>query len=270
MEKKTAKWKPFVYVGLACGFLGMAGSGGWFGMPEGFILFLLPGLLCLLIGLVLAIIQAIKNSKTRAAGGNEDAETSEATSQGKRKSGWLSGVLIAVALFVVLAAFGSRGTAQSNPAVSSVPSVIVTESAIVETAEPVVEGAPTPDPTAEVAELASPAPDLQEQGEKAAPAAEDPLTMGQKNAIRTAQDYLKYTAFSRTGLIGQLEYEGYSHEDAEFAVYYITVDWFEQAAQCAEDYLKYSAFSRDGLIDQLEYEGFTREQAEYAVTQVGY
>jgi len=78
-----------------------------------------------------------------------------------------------------------------------------------------------------------------------------------------------YTAFSRTGLIKQLEYEEYSTEDATWAVDRVTVDWNEQAAKSAKNYLDYSSFSRSGLIDQLIYEGFTPEQAEYGVSQTG-
>ncbi|XKG11107.1 Ltp family lipoprotein [Sutcliffiella horikoshii] len=33
-----------------------------------------------------------------------------------------------------------------------------------------------------------------------------------------AQDYLDYTAFSRSGLIQQLEFEGFSNADATYAV----------------------------------------------------
>ena len=77
-------------------------------------------------------------------------------------------------------------------------------------------------------------------------------------------------AFSRSGLIEQLEFEGYSRSDAEFAVDNITVDWNEQAAKSAADYLSISSFSRAGLIEQLEFEGYTREEAEYGVTQAGY
>lgn len=95
-------------------------------------------------------------------------------------------------------------------------------------------------------------------------------TMGQENAIATAENYLSFMHFSRSGLIGQLEFEGYSTEDATFAVDYLDVDWNEQAAGCAQDYLDTMSFSRSGLIDQLEYEGFTKEQAEYGVTAVGY
>lgn len=94
-------------------------------------------------------------------------------------------------------------------------------------------------------------------------------TISQRNALRKAADYLEYTAFSRTGLIGQLEYEKYSTEDATWAVDRVKVDWNEQAAKKAKDYLEYTSFSRAGLIDQLLYEGYTPEQAEYGVSQTG-
>ena len=96
------------------------------------------------------------------------------------------------------------------------------------------------------------------------------MTMGQKNALSKAKDYLEYSAFSYSGLIEQLEFEGFSTEDATFAVDRCGADWNEQAAQKAQDYLDYSSFSRDSLIEQLEFEGFTAEQAEYGVTAVGY
>ena len=85
-----------------------------------------------------------------------------------------------------------------------------------------------------------------------------------------AKDYLEYSAFSYSGLIEQLEFEGFSTEDATFAVDRCGADWNEQAAKKAQDYLDYSSFSRDSLIEQLEFEGFTAEQAEYGVTAVGY
>lgn len=43
-------------------------------------------------------------------------------------------------------------------------------------------------------------------------------TGGQTNAVKKAESYLDYTAFSRSGLIEQLEYEGFSTEDATYAV----------------------------------------------------
>jgi hypothetical protein len=88
--------------------------------------------------------------------------------------------------------------------------------------------------------------------------------------VGSARDYLDYTAFSRSGLIGQLEYEGYSTDDATWAVDSLNVNWNEQAAKSAQDYLDYTSFSRSGLIEQLEYEGYTPDQAEYGVSQVGF
>jgi outer membrane biosynthesis protein TonB len=133
----------------------------------------------------------------------------------------------------------------------------------VPTSEPAPE--PTPEPTTEpepteAAPTSEPAPE---------PDPEPVLTRSQQNATRKAGDYLDFTAFSRTGLIEQLEYEGFSTEDATFGVDALNVNWNEQAAKKAEDYLDLTAFSRSGLVDQLLYEGFTREQAEYGVSQTG-
>jgi hypothetical protein len=111
--------------------------------------------------------------------------------------------------------------------------------------------------------------DASAKAKAAADAAAKAGTTSQQNALRKAADYLKYTAFSRTGLIGQLEFEKYSTEDATWAADRVTVDWNEQSAKKAKDYLKYTAFSRSGLVEQLLFEGYTPEQAEYGVSQTG-
>lgn len=103
-----------------------------------------------------------------------------------------------------------------------------------------------------------------------APTEADTATLGQKNALSKAESYLRYTSFSEPGLRNQLEYEGFSSDEIDYAMANIVVDWNEQAAAKAESYLKYSSFSREGLADQLEYEGFTAEQIEYALEAVGY
>lgn len=95
-------------------------------------------------------------------------------------------------------------------------------------------------------------------------------TLAQQNAIGTAQDYLAYSGFSRGSLIGQLEYEGFSTEDATFGADNAGADWNAEAAESAQSYLDYSSFSRDGLYGQLEYEKFTPEQIEFALAAVGY
>lgn len=95
-------------------------------------------------------------------------------------------------------------------------------------------------------------------------------TMGEQNALRTALSYLDTMAFSYSGLIEQLEYEGYTHSEAVYGADHCGADWNEQAALSAASYLDVMSFSRSGLIEQLEYEGFTHAQAVYGVEQNGY
>jgi type IV secretory pathway VirB10-like protein len=95
-------------------------------------------------------------------------------------------------------------------------------------------------------------------------------TLEQANARATAEDYIEYSGFSKSGLIDQLEFEGFSKKDAKYAVNHIDVDWMEQAERTATDYMDYSSFSRSGLIEQLEFEGYTREQAEHGADSVGF
>lgn len=95
------------------------------------------------------------------------------------------------------------------------------------------------------------------------------VTTSQKNALKRAKQYLKTMPFSYTGLVEQLEFEQYSHDDAVYAADNCGADWNEQAAKKAQDYLDIMAFSRQGLIDQLQFEGYTYEQAVYGVNQVG-
>ena len=94
-------------------------------------------------------------------------------------------------------------------------------------------------------------------------------TIGQANARKSAASYLQYSSFSRSGLIDQLEYEGFTTEDATYGVDMQNADWFAQAAATAERYLEYSSFSRSELIGQLEFEGFTSDQAAHGVNAVG-
>lgn len=96
------------------------------------------------------------------------------------------------------------------------------------------------------------------------------VTQGERNALEKAKDYLRVMPFSYSGLIDQLEYEGFTYSEAVYGADNCGADWYEQAAMKAADYLDIMAFSRDGLIDQLEYEGFTYDQAVYGVEQNGY
>ena len=106
-------------------------------------------------------------------------------------------------------------------------------------------------------------------GNKKNTPAEPQMTPGQENALESAQGYLDYTAFSKSGLIDQLvQFEGFSKADATFAVNSLDVDWKQQAYQSAKDYLDYTSFSLSGLIDQLaQFEGFTQAQAQYGANK---
>ena len=95
------------------------------------------------------------------------------------------------------------------------------------------------------------------------------LSNEQQQAVRKAEQYLDQQAFSKSGLIDQLKYEGFSKADATKAVNTIKVNWMNQAALKAKQYLDQQSFSRAGLIDQLKYEGFNQRQAEYGATQAG-
>lgn len=88
-------------------------------------------------------------------------------------------------------------------------------------------------------------------------------------AVKKAQSYLEFTAFSRSGLIEQLAYEGFSTDQATHGVDSLTVDYSAQAAKKAKSYLEFTSFSRSGLIDQLIHEGFSAEQAAAGASAVG-
>jgi hypothetical protein len=94
-------------------------------------------------------------------------------------------------------------------------------------------------------------------------------TAGQYNARRSAASYLRLTAFSRSGLIKQLQYEKFSLDDATYGVDAQNADWNTQAAKSAASYLKLMSFSRLSLIAQLVYEGFSQSEAEYGVSTTG-
>lgn len=95
------------------------------------------------------------------------------------------------------------------------------------------------------------------------------VTNSRTQAVRSAAGYLRVMAFSRSGLIRQLEFEGFSNADATYGVDAQNADWNAQAAKSAAAYLRVMSFSRSGLINQLMFEGFSQSQAEYGVNAVG-
>jgi hypothetical protein len=92
-------------------------------------------------------------------------------------------------------------------------------------------------------------------------------TAGQRNALSSAESYLQFSAFSKSGLVKQLKFEDFSNSEARWAVAHVRVSWNAEAVESAKQYLRVSSFSRQGLIEQLEFEGFTHSQATYGVSK---
>ena len=113
---------------------------------------------------------------------------------------------------------------------------------------------------------------VDEPGKKqtAVPAQSGNITLGMQNALKKAHSYLSWMAFSYSGLINQLEFEGFTTDEAVYAADNCGADWYEQAVKKGESYLSWGAFSRSSLIEQLEFEGFTTDQATHAVNKLGY
>jgi len=101
------------------------------------------------------------------------------------------------------------------------------------------------------------------------------LTVAQRNAVRSASQYLSTQGFSRAGLIQQLSSDfgsGYAVTDATLAVDSMNIDWDKEAVRSAKQYLDMQGFSCRGLIQQLSSSAgsrYTVSQATYAAQQSG-
>lgn len=94
-------------------------------------------------------------------------------------------------------------------------------------------------------------------------------TISRANAVRSAKEYLHTMAFSRTGLIHQLRFDGYTAGDARYGVSHAHANWMRQAVRAAKDYLHTMPFSRSGMVQQLEFDGFTHGQALHGARAAG-
>lgn len=177
-----------------------------------------------------------ESSPPRSRSASPDAAvSSDATKKKNAKNGCL--VLLAIIVLLIIALFACVGGGDDESAPDDTSYDATTEEITeIETTEPSTS---KPDPA-------------------------DDLSAEERNAYKSALNYLDYSGFSRSGLIKQLEYEGFSSEASEKAVSVVEengeVDWEKECLESAKNYLDYSSFSRDGLIEQLEYAGFTDEQ----------
>lgn len=235
------------------------------------------------------------------AAGVTPAASPEPAKKSKKKA-WIVGGSIAAGLIVIsginaaVGGGGSSNVADEKPAASTVTTV---EEEPAEEPEPVVMVA-VPDVTGvtaaealvtlaaaglnppvisalsdPLAKVVSTSPaagtEVEEKTEITLTLEEKPVfTLAQQNAIGSAKNYLSLMGFSRTGLIGQLEFEGFSTDEATFGVDNAGADWNAEAAQSAEQYLAVSTFSRQGLYDQLAFEGFQASEIDFGLAAVGY
>lgn len=96
------------------------------------------------------------------------------------------------------------------------------------------------------------------------------ITVGMQNALKTANSYMKWAKFSKKRLKDQLEFEGFSKDEANYAAETIQVDWNEECAKAAKSYMSWTGYSRKRLVEQLQFEGFTDSEVAYGVSAVGY
>ena len=128
-----------------------------------------------------------------------------------------------VALFVGIAAT-SGGEEPSNVAEAGVettvaPSVDAADEAQADEAEQAAaEEAERAEAEAERAAAEEAERAAAEEAERAAAEEAAAGTVSQQNAKRSAESYLDFTAFSHSGLIDQLLFEGFTQEQAEYGV----------------------------------------------------
>ena len=93
------------------------------------------------------------------------------------------------------------------------------------------------------------------------------LTGPQKNAARSAKEWLDCSPYSRKGLIETLsESDGYGVSDATFAVDSLDMNWTKQAKKAAKEWIEFSPYSRKGLIETLtESDGYAVDDSTVAV-----
>lgn len=229
-----------------------------------------------------------------------DADTTPVGKKPKMstKKKWIIGGSIAAGVLLIGGIGNALGAGKDAPSAEPKPTTAAIEPATEEEPEPIMVAVPDvigmpaadafntitaaglvppaissfTDPLAKVVSTSPSAGSEAEEGSEVAFTLEEKpkLTMGQQNAVSKAQSYLNLTGFSRTGLIDQLKFEGFSVEDATFGADNAGADWNAECAEKAQSYIDMTSFSRDGLAEQLAFEGFLPAEIEHGLTAVGY
>lgn len=96
-------------------------------------------------------------------------------------------------------------------------------------------------------------------------------TIGQKNALKKAQSYSESMYMSKAKIYKQLtsQYgEGFSKDEAQYAIDNINADWKENALKKAKSYQSSMSMSKSKIYQQLTSpygEEFTKDEAQYAI-----
>ena len=178
-------------------------------------------------------------------------------------TGKIALIVIGVLVVLVMIAAAMGGSEEDNSA-SSTSSSSSSDSPAPEVTSPEneqvaeeMDPAPAEEPNPAPAEEEKPEEDSNDSGN---------VTREQRNALRSAKNYLDFMSFSDEGLRKQLDFEGFPPDAIDYAMQNIEVDWNEQAVKKAREYDETGlAMSDSGLYDQLIFEGFTPEQAQYGV-----
>lgn len=94
---------------------------------------------------------------------------------------------------------------------------------------------------------------------------EDEVPRELRNALKSAEAYVKILPFSKEGLYEQLIFEEYPVDAAQYAVDNLVTDWNANALKAAIQYQDIMPMSLSGLYDQLIFEGYTTSQSQYAI-----
>lgn len=90
-------------------------------------------------------------------------------------------------------------------------------------------------------------------------------TIGQQNALTKAIAYIDTSDFSEEKLRKQLEFEGFTTEEIDYAMDIVPADYDLEASNRAYIYYTTQSLSKERIREQLQYEGYTEEQINYAI-----
>ena len=90
-------------------------------------------------------------------------------------------------------------------------------------------------------------------------------TIGEQNALAKAKTYVDFSDFSKEKLRGQLEYEGFTTDEIEYALDKVPADYNLEASDRAVLYYTTQNLSKQRIMTQLEFEGYTESQINYAI-----